>query len=141
MVRFWHVTILALFLSGHAHAFEANRYDHIWSEAKITISEFWAEHEGSGLEHTSSNRDEVLAAFERYVTKLKSTQSNSADAVLDAIRQLYSELDVINQTYDASLLETEERELLVPIIVDFAVTAGLNPDNYGGEPGGEYRNF
>lgn len=66
---------------------------------------------------------------------------NGVAPIIEAIRMLYSELNLINEKYDSSLLETDERELLVPIIVELAETAGVNPDDYDGEPGAEYRDF
>jgi hypothetical protein len=117
------------------------KFDDIWSRTKLEISEHWSSYEGPGLEHTPSNRDEVLVAFERFVTHLKSMPANRPVPVIEAIRLLYSELNLINEKYDSSLLETDERELLVPIIMELAETAGVNPDDYDGEPGAEYRDF
>jgi hypothetical protein len=119
----------------------AGKFDKVWSRAKLEISEHWRSYEGPGLEHTSSNRDEVFVAFERYVAHLKSMPENGVAPIIEAIRMLYSELNLINEKYDSSLLETDERELLVPIIVELAETAGVNPDDYDGEPGAEYRDF
>lgn len=81
-----------------------------------------------------------MIALERYVTRLKSAPTDDS-AVIEAIRAFYAELNLTNEKYDFGLLETDERELLVPIIVELAQTAGVNPDDYDGEPGGEYRDF
>lgn len=119
----------------------AGNIDRIWASAKTKISGHWSRYEGPGLEHNSKNRDEVLVAFESYVAHLKSTPTNDAAPVIEAIRLLYSQLNLINERYDSSLLETDERELLVPIIIELAEAAGVNPDDYDGDPAAEHRDF
>ena len=93
------------------------------------------------MDHTKSNRDEVLASFEQFVIFLKSEPASEPTKVIDSIRLLYSELNQTNDKYDGGLLETEERELLVPIVIELAAAAGIDPDEYDGEPGSEYRDF
>jgi hypothetical protein len=83
-----------------------------------------------------------MSSFERFVASVKSLPQKHDDAaVLARIEKLYEELDVMNEKAGNGLLETDERELLVPIIIDIAIAAGVNPENYDGEPGGEFRNF
>jgi hypothetical protein len=105
------------------------------------ITEHWADCEEGGLPHRASNRDQVLAAFSGYFDALSASDSLGEAMVLTAIRDLYTSLDAINAEADNGLLETDERELLVPIIIDAAAAAGISPDDYDGEPGGEFRNF
>ncbi|MGL4490860.1 MAG: hypothetical protein ACRCU5_15580 [Rhizobiaceae bacterium] len=119
----------------------ASKIDEIWSQAVSEIATHWFRCEESGLDHTISNRDEVLAAFVKYTKHLKSTPFGDAPKAIEGIRILYSELNLINEEHDLGLLETDERELLVPIIIELAAAAGVNPDDYDGEPGSEYRDF
>lgn len=57
------------------------------------------------------------------------------------MKQLYDGLYEVMEAADDGLLETDERELLVPLFIDAAEVCGVDPDEYDGEPGGEYRDF
>jgi hypothetical protein len=111
------------------------------ANAHSAITEHWASCEKGGLPHRAANRDQVLAAFGTFFDALSATDKPEEAFVLDAIRKLYEALHAINDECDNGLLETDERELLVPYIIDAAAAVGLNPDDYDGEPGGEFRDF
>ena len=57
------------------------------------------------------------------------------------MKQLYAVLERINADAEHALLETDERELLVPLFIAAAEACGVDPQDYDGEPGGEYRDF
>jgi hypothetical protein len=119
-----------------------DKIDVIWSKAKPDILENWRDCQEAGLPHTPENCKEVIEAFERFIVNVKALPSSHTDAeVLGQIQMLYKTLDAINEPTDNSLLETDERELLVSIIVDIAEAAGVDSEKYDGEPGGEFRNF
>jgi hypothetical protein len=105
------------------------------------ITQHWASCETSGLPHRAADRDQVLAAFNVFFDALSGLDKPGDVAVLETIRRLYEALHAINDANRNGLLETDERELLVPIVIEAAKLAGLNPDDYDGEPGGEFRDF
>jgi hypothetical protein len=111
------------------------------ANARSAITQHWASCEEGGLPHRAANRDQVLAAFDTFFDALSATEKPGEVFVLDAIRKLYEALHAVNAESDNGLLETDERELLVPFVIDAAVAVGLNPDDYDGEPGGEFRDF
>lgn len=114
----------------------------IWAKSRPEIETHWTRCEQGGLPHTAANRDRVIAAFEAFLTTLKGLPAgHSEQPVPDAIRVLYAALDEVNVANGEGLLETDERELLVPIIIEAAVAAGVNSANHDGEPGSEFRNF
>ena len=91
-------------------------FETIWAKAKPEIETTWARCEQGGLEHTAANRDQVIAAFEAFLTTLKGLPAGHGEKpVLDAIRVLYASLDEVNVANGEVLLETDERELLVEL--------------------------
>jgi hypothetical protein len=128
-------------VTGNSGA-EMNKFDSILSKAKPEIVTHWERAEAAGLPHKASNLKQVLTAFEGLVANIKALpESQEEDDVLSELQKLYGTLDQINQAADHGLLETDERELLVPIVIELAVAAGVDPDNHDGEPGGEFRDF
>jgi hypothetical protein len=115
--------------------------DQLRTKAQADITGHWASCEQAGLPHRASNRDQVLGAFDRFFDALSMPEKPAVALVLETIRQLYVALHAINDANDNGVLETDERELLVPIIIEAAAAVGLNPADYDGEPGGEYRDF
>jgi hypothetical protein len=61
--------------------------------------------------------------------------------VLAELQRLHAGLDEVNAAADDGLLETDERELLVPLFISAAEVMGVDPAEHDGEPGGEFRNF
>ena len=119
-----------------------NEIDKIWSNAKPIIVAAWKRSEDVGLPHNSKNLNEVLSAFDYFVSNVKALPAkHTDDQVLAEIEKLYATLNGINESFDHGLIETGERELLVPIVVDIATAAGVEADKYDGEPGGEFRDF
>jgi hypothetical protein len=141
-----HAVILGAFIAALATQNVAwsdmKDVDKIWSSGKPAVVEQWRRSQEVGLPHNEDNLSAVIVAFENYVIGIKSLPTRRNDAqVLRHIEELYGTLDKINEAANHGLLETGEREVLVPIIVDIAIAAGLDPNKYNGEPGGEYRDF
>ena len=113
----------------------------LWLTARPTLTQHWQSCASSGLPHTAVSEAAVAAAFEQFLAALSTPNLEVPDGALRAIQALYARLDVINDEQDGGLLETDERELLVPIVIDAARLVGLDPAAYDGEPGGEFRNF
>ena len=84
--------------------------------------------------------DELIAT---YFARLKALPNEAQPtAVLSELEALFRRLDEVNATCDQGLLETDERELLVPIIIDAASAAGLDAAGFdGGDPTLQFRNF
>jgi hypothetical protein len=62
--------------------------------------------------------------------------------ILHAMQALFTRLDEINEAAGSCLLETDERELLVPIILEGAEAAGLDLMAFEeGDPTLMFRNF
>ena len=115
----------------------------IREQTRSQVVEHWKLCEESGLQHTNANRDDVLAVLDRLYDGLAGIAGRGDEAALnDLLRTTYGDLDRINEACDGMLLETDERELLVPIIVGGVEAAGFDPAAFpDGEPGGEFRNF
>ena len=114
----------------------------IQAKARIDIAAQWASAEEAGLPHTAANRDEVIAVIDTFIGGMERLHRANNNSVLDAIRKLYESLDTITAVSDHGLLETDERELLVPIILSCVEAVGLDLNQFpDGEPGGEYRTF
>jgi hypothetical protein len=114
------------------------------TDAKPQIAKFWASCRDSGLEgHSADLTGKVDRALENYVVSLSALKEGSAKAsILAVLKALFARLDEINEEADGALLETDEREILVPVIIDAAVAAGLKVSEFkDGDPTMEFRNF
>lgn len=114
------------------------------ARALPAIREHWASCREAGLPHDPSNLAAVVRAFERFFSAMETIGAPKGERAraLEAIAALYADLDAINETVDGGLLETDERELLVPFVIDATRATGLDPADFpDGEPGGEHRNF
>jgi len=115
--------------------------DRLLSEAGPAIAAHWESCHAAGLS-TPEATGQVDACLASFFARLKALPAGSAEpAVLAELKRLYAALDEVNASAGDGLLETDERELLVPLIVSAAEVMGVDPDAHDGEPGGEYRNF
>jgi hypothetical protein len=122
----------------------ANRLDCILAEASPRIAEHWSSSIQAGLYgFTPSAVARVDELIDMYFQKLKSLPDDApATAILRGIETLFTGLGEVNSSCDGELLATDERELLVPIIVGAASAAGLNTEEFeGGDPTLEFRSF
>ena len=63
-------------------------------------------------------------------------------AIVAEIETLFRELGELNASCEGRLLETDERELLIPIIIEAASAAGVNTEDFqAGDPTVEFRTF
>ncbi len=117
--------------------------ERILAAAAPGIAAHWDRCRKAGLKGMEpANTGAVDAAISAFFDRLKALPESSEDAlVLAQMQRLYVELDAINDRVGHGLLETHERELLVTVFIDAAQACGVDPDDYDGEPGGEYRNF
>ena len=116
----------------------------VLSEAKPRIAAFWTSCRDSGLEgHGPELTGKVDQALAGYVDALGAFPGKPGkDAILGIMKDLFEQLDELNDEADGALLETDERELLVPVIIEAAVAAGLELKEFpDGDPTGEFRNF
>jgi len=67
------------------------KLDELLNDVKAAIAPFWKRREEAGLRHTTTNRDDVLAAFEVFFGALKGGSSFD-----DAAKELYGALGGIN---------------------------------------------
>ena len=117
--------------------------DSLLAEWRPQIEEHWENCREDGLDAaTQVATDKVDACIDDFFADLKKISKVAGDvAVLGAMERLYKRLDEINSAQDHGLLETDERELLVPLFIAAAEICGVDPDKYDGEPGGEFREF
>lgn len=118
--------------------------DHILAQAKPRIARHWsscAEAGLSGFTPTATGRVDGL--LETYFERLKALPDPApTTAIIAEIETLFRELGEVNASCDGRLLETDERELLVPIIIEAASAAGLNTEDFqADDPTFEFRTF
>jgi hypothetical protein len=120
-----------------------DQLDRILSEARPEIAAHWESCRESGLEAaTQAATDQVDACITAYFADLKALPDGAVDErVLATMQRLYAGLDAVNASAQHGLLETDERELLVPIFIAAAEAMGVDAEKYDGEPGGEFRDF
>jgi hypothetical protein len=119
------------------------KLDRILAAAAPEIAAHWKSCRQAGLDAmTEANTDAVDAEIRSYFHRLKTLPDPAADAeVLAEMQRLYQHLNALNDKAGSMLLETDERELLVPLFIEAAAACGVDPQKYDGEPGGEYRDF
>jgi hypothetical protein len=119
------------------------KLDVILGQAMPEIQAHWDSCREGGLDAmTSDATGKVDATIKSYFQRLKNLPDPADDeAILAEMKTLYEALDALNQAADYGLLETDERELLVPLFIEAAVACGIDEEKYDGEPGGEYRDF
>ena len=114
------------------------------ANAKPEIAKHWASCVEAGLDgFTPETTGEVDRLIEVYFETLAELPDPAPhNDIMAAMSRLFAKLDDVNATVDESLLETDERELLVPIIIEGAKLAGLDMSKFpDGDPTGEIRNF
>ncbi len=115
-----------------------------FDEAKPQIAKHWRSCRDAGLTgHSTAMTAKVDRALEDYVAALAGiTAKSRKKPIMKAMKALFARLDEINREAKGALLETDEREVLVPIITDLAEAAGLDVDEFSdGDPTFEFRNF
>ena len=112
------------------------------AKAKVSFAKHWESCEEADLPHTTANKDEIITALTKLALTVQSLGKPTNDhSVLEAIRIFYETIQLVNERHDGGLLETDERELIVPYVIQIAELAGVDPEKYDGEPGGEFRDF
>jgi hypothetical protein len=116
----------------------------VLKDAKPGIAKFWSSCRESGLRgHGEKFTGKVDRALEAYIAALTALPERpTQSAILDVMKSLFSTLDDVNREARGGLLETDERELLVPVIIDAAAAAGLDVKAFpDGDPTVKFRNF
>lgn len=118
--------------------------DRVLANAYQQIASHWPNDKSTGMSKDDLLRTlRVAYALEAYTKRLKRLPHAPGNAaILSKMRMLFSRLDQINAETGNRLLETDERELLVPLIVKAAEIAGLNPAQFpDGDPTAAFRSF
>jgi len=118
--------------------------DRLLADARRQIVTHWPNDASTGLSEEDLLRTfRVGYALEAYTKRLKRLpEAPEKDAILSEMKKLFARLDEINAESDDQLLETDERELLVPLIIAAAEVTGLDPSEFPyGDPTAEFRNF
>lgn len=117
--------------------------DLILAHAMPGIEQHWQACREAGMEAMNqTTTDAVDAAIRAYFEGLKALGDQPTEAqILNEMRHLYEKLNRLDAASQHGLIESDERDFLVPIFIDAAIACGINPQDYDGEPGGEYRDF
>ncbi|MEM6621351.1 MAG: hypothetical protein AAF674_03930 [Pseudomonadota bacterium] len=93
--------------------------------------------------HTEESHAKVFKALETYRDTMALLDDDTDDAtLLSFVKDICEELNAINEAHGSGLLETDEREMIVPFINDVAVMKGLDVTRFAyGDPTEEYREF
>jgi hypothetical protein len=121
-----------------------SKLDHILAQARPKIAWHWASCIEAGLGGFSAMvTARVDGHIETYFEKLKALPDGApASMILGEIEALFRGLSEVNAVCGGGLLETDERELLVPIIIEAAAAAGLNTEEVeDGDPTLAFRAF
>ena len=121
-----------------------DRLDAILAEAGSTIADHWASCLEVGLkDHSAEAHAAVGDCILEYFQQLKALpEPAEQEAIMEALKNLFANLDALIHTFGEGLLETDERELLCPPIIDAGQAAGLDLSAFPhSDPTLLYRNF
>ena len=110
-----------------------DKLDQILAEARPRVSKHWSFFTGGGTPSAVTRVNELI---DIYFEKLKALPDGAPPTtILREIEILLRSLGEVNASCNGEFLETDERELLVPIIIEAASVAGLNADEFeDGDP-------
>lgn len=118
--------------------------DKLFAEKMPRLAAHWKacikdEREG----HDAKTHAAVGRHIQEYLKTLKAAPDPaSEETILAAIKALFLGLDQVNEKSGGSMLENDERELLVPIVVASSELAGLNLSAFENrDPTAKYRSF
>jgi hypothetical protein len=108
------------------------RLNQILTEARPKIARHWSLYDGGfghgGTAAAVARVDELLVG---YFGKLKDfPDAAPATTILHEIEMLLRGLAEVNASCGGAYLETDERDLLVPIIIEAATVAGLDANAF-----------
>ncbi|MEM7221950.1 MAG: hypothetical protein AAF495_03160 [Pseudomonadota bacterium] len=112
--------------------------------ARWVLADHWASCLEFQLEgHSEHAHRAVDQLIYQYFEALKSLpEPGRPDDIMDALKRLFEGLAELNAQSDDALLETDEREVIVPIVIAAAKTAGLPVEDYeDGDPTFAFRMF
>ncbi|MGD2133005.1 MAG: hypothetical protein PVI23_09440 [Maricaulaceae bacterium] len=106
------------------------------------LQSYWDEALESGLPgHDREAHSRAIKYLKAYAEALKQLPSPaSSDDIRRAIANLFKELNGLNAERSGTLLETDEREIIVPFIVDAARARGMGLADEE-DPTIEFRSF
>ena len=121
-----------------------DRLDAILAKSRPLFSDHWARCLEAGLDgHSVEAHAAINETFAKYIRQLRALPEPADQAaIIEALKQLFVNLDALLDTYGGGLLETDERELLLPQVLQAAKIAGLNLNAFeNADPTLTYRNF
>jgi hypothetical protein len=120
------------------------KLDTIFADAKWRVAEHWAGCLEAGLpDHSAAAHAAVDEYFQAYFEQLRALpEPADKAAIMKVLKTLFANLDGVMTEYGGGLLETDERELLCPPIIEAAEIAGLLLSEFEyGDPTLEFREF
>lgn len=108
------------------------------------LGDHWAACLESGLEgHTSDRHTRVFQILTAFIDRLKNLSAMPDQSeIMKEVEAVCSQLNRVNDDAGGQLLETDERELIVPLILSAATVVGLDCTRFeNGDPTFDYRDF
>jgi len=121
-----------------------DKLDLILAEARPRIAEHWSSCLKAGLRgYTPATVTRLDELIDRYFAELKALPDGAPSTeMLLCIKTFFSRVDELMAAVGVEFLETDDREVLVPIITEAAAAAGLDTEKFeGGDPTLEFRHF
>ncbi len=120
------------------------RLDALLEDAEQSIAAHWERCRDSGVAGaTPEATGRVDARIRAYFRELKALPSRAPEGrVVEALMSLFDDLMRLDEETGGGLLEEAERDLLQPLVLNAAETAGLDPYKFPRrEPGGRRLDF
>ena len=120
------------------------KLDDILAEARPRIGEFWAGCMKAGLPgYTPATIASLLEFVDAYFEDLKALPDEAPSAaILLRIEHFFRKVDKLVASVGCQFLETDDREILVPVITEAASATGLDIETFeGADPTLKFRSF
>lgn len=107
------------------------RLSALLDDAEQSIAAHWERCRDSGVAGaTQAATDRVDARLRAYFDELKSLPPEAEAEIVAALARLYDDLEAIDAETGGGFLEEAERDLLEPLALNAAETAGLDPRKF-----------
>lgn len=122
-----------------------SKHNQIWDAFIAEFGPFWEDILTSGdfEEHTAENHATVLGHLSRFKDSLiKLPEPAPEDNIVSVLKTCVEALNSTNEQADCTLLETDEREMIVGYLIDAVSAKGLDLEKFqDGDPTYAFRAF
>lgn len=103
-----------------------------FSRTQVELEGYWSHALGELETHTKQSLSQILEILREFAQRAERLlASPDVKVEFDAlVAEIFQSLHALNEAYGEGLLETDEREIVVPLFDEVAKALGLDPNDY-----------